>query len=329
MIRQVLSHGFPMRNTTTLQGMHLHTGLRKINCMKYRRHAFVLSLVLTVLSIGSLAFQGFVLGLDFTGGMIVELHYTRPIELDAVRQALASAGFADANVQALGSSADVLVRLPPPGKADATEMREVVLAALAGHDGNLDVRRVETVGPQVGDELAEQGGLAVLFALIGIFIYVTLRFRWKFALGTIIATLHDTIVTLGAFSLFRWEFNLTVLGAVLAVIGYSVNDTIVVYDRIRDNFRLMRRATVVEIIDASVNQTLSRTIITALTTLLVVVAMLILGGDALWGFSVALIIGIVVGTYSSIYVASTMALALDVRSDDFLPSPEGPADEMP
>jgi preprotein translocase subunit SecF len=297
--------------------------------MKYRRHAFVLSILLTVVALGSLASQGFTLGLDFTGGMIAELHYSHPVELNDVRQSLSGAGFPEANVQSLGSAADVLIRLPPLVNADATELRKVVLAAVAANAGNVEVRRFETVGPQVGDELAEQGGLAMMFALIGIFVYVTLRFRWKFALGTVIATLHDTIVTLGAFSLFHWEFNLTVLGAVLAVIGYSVNDTIVVYDRIRDNFRLMRRAPAVDIIATSVNQTMSRTMITGLTTLLVVVALLFLGGNALWGFSVALIIGIVVGTYSSIFVASTMALALNVRSEDFLPPPQDPADALP
>lgn len=303
--------------------------VRTVNFMRYRKHGFMLSAVLTLISIGSLVVQGFNLGLDFTGGVIAELHYPGPVSPGEVRESLAAAGFSGAQVQALGSAEDVLLRLPPDGSSDATAMRDRVLSALHLDSAHVELRRFETVGPQIGQELTEQGGLAMLFALIGIFLYVTLRFRWKFALGTVIATMHDTIVTLGAFSLFRWEFDLTVLGAVLAVIGYSVNDTIVVYDRIRDNFRLMRRASVVAVVDASVNQTMSRTVITALTTLFVVVALLILGGDALRGFSIALCIGIVVGTYSSIYVASTMAIALKVRSDDFLPRQPGSVDDLP
>jgi preprotein translocase subunit SecF len=191
------------------------------------------------------------------------------------------------------------------------------------------LRRLESVGPQVGEDLAEQGGLAMLFALIMVFIYVALRFRWKLAIGAVVASVHDVIVTVGLFAVFRWQFDLIVLGSVLAVLGYSLNDTIVLYDRIRDNFRLMRRGSAEAIVNASVNQTLSRTLVTGGTTLLVVVALFFLGGDTLWGFSAALIIGILVGTYSSIYVASSMALALNVSPADFVEVKQEKVDELP
>jgi preprotein translocase subunit SecF len=208
-------------------------------------------------------------------------------------------------------------------------MREQVLAILRARNPDVEWRGGAAVGSQVGEDLAEQGGLAMLFALIMVFIYVTLRFRWKFAVGAIVTTLHDIIVTVGVFAIVGWQFDLTVLGSVLAVLGYSLNDTIVVYDRIRDNFRLMRRGTAVEIVNASVNQTLARTLVTGVTSLLVLTALMLLGGDTLWGFSVALIIGIVVGTYSSIYVASAMALALNVSPADLVEAKQEKVDELP
>ena len=224
----------------------------------------------------------------------------------------------------------MLIRLPPIGDAtDAATTRDRLLEILRAHDPGVEPRGAEVVSAQVGAELAEQGGLAMLFAMIMIFIYVMLRFRWKLAIGAIVATLHDVIVTVGVFSVLGWQFDLVVLGSVLAVLGYSLNDTIVVYDRIRDNFRLMRRGSPTAIVNASVNQTLGRTLVTGVTSLLVLVALLFLGGETLWGFSVALIIGIVVGTYSSIYVASAMALLLKVTPADLVAAKAEKVDELP
>jgi preprotein translocase subunit SecF len=298
--------------------------------MAWRRPAIALSVITTIASLVSFGVRGLNLGLDFTGGVILEVQYPHAVELDAIRSALAAAGIANAQAQSIGSENQIVIRLPPQGAAVSDDtVDERVFSELQASDPTAELVRVETVGPQVGRDLTEQGGLAMLFALIGIFIYVMLRFRWKFALGAIVATLHDAIVTVGIFSLLGWEFDLTVLGAVLAVIGYSVNDTIVVYDRIRDNFRIMRRANPVNIMNASVNQTLSRTIVTGLTTLLVLFALLALGGDTLWGFSVTLILGILIGTYSSVYVASAMALILRVTAEDFAEPARGPVDDMP
>jgi preprotein translocase subunit SecF len=301
-----------------------------IDFMAFRRHAVAFSVATTLASLISLVLQSLNLGLDFTGGTLLEIGYGHPVDVSQVRAAVADSGYADAQVQYVGGTSGVLIRLPPSGSFETTDdLAGTIKNELTARDASAVVRRAETVGPQVGDELAEQGGLAMLFALLGIFVYVMLRFRWKFALGAIVATMHDVIVTVGIFSLLRWEFDLTVLGAVLAVIGYSVNDTIVVYDRIRDNFRLMRKGSAEAIVNASVNQTMSRTIITGLTTLLVVFALLALGGETLRGFSLALIVGIVVGTYSSIYVASGMALALKVQSEDFVARAAEQADDLP
>jgi len=298
--------------------------------MAWRRPAVALSVITTIASLVSFGVRGLNLGLDFTGGVILEVQYAHPMEIDSIRSALTDAGIANAQAQSIGSENQIVIRLPPQGSAESDDaVDERVFGALQARDPTAELRRVETVGPQVGRDLTEQGGLAMLFALIGIFIYVMLRFRWKFALGAIVATLHDAIVTVGVFSLLGWGFDLTVLGAVLAVIGYSVNDTIVVYDRIRDNFRIMRRANPIKIVNASVNQTLARTIVTGLTTLLVLFALLALGGETLWGFSVTLILGILIGTYSSIYVASAMALILDVTAEDFAEHASGPVDDMP
>jgi preprotein translocase subunit SecF len=220
--------------------------------------------------------------------------------------------------------------LPPIAEnGTIAAVQEQVLSILRSHGSNVTLQRLESVGPQVGEDLTEQGGLAMLFALIMVFIYVMLRFRWKFAIGAIIATLHDVIVTAGVFAVMGWPFDLTVLGSLLAVLGYSLNDTIVVYDRIRDNFRLMRRGSPTEIVNASVNQTLARTLVTGVTSLLVLTALMLLAGDTLWGFSVALIIGIVVGTYSSIYVASAAALALKVSPADLIETKTEKVDELP
>jgi preprotein translocase subunit SecF len=298
--------------------------------MKYRWAAMIGSSVLTLLAIVAMIGWGFNLGVDFTGGVIVEVQYETAPALEEIRNDLTAAGFESPQVQNFGSTTDVLIRLPPVAEnGSIAAVQEQVLGILRSHGSNVTLQRLESVGPQVGEDLAEQGGLAMLFALIMVFIYVMLRFRWKFAIGAIVATLHDVIVTAGVFAVVGWPFDLTVLGSLLAVLGYSLNDTIVVYDRIRDNFRLMRRGTPTEIVNASVNQTLARTLVTGVTSLLVLTALMLLAGDTLWGFSVALIIGIVVGTYSSIYVASAAALALKVSPADLIETKTEKVDELP
>ena len=248
-------------------------------------------------SLGSLFIRGLALGLDFTGGTLIEVSYAAPVDLSAVREALSEGGFGGAVVQHVGSPREVMVRLAPRAGENSAQLNTRVLGALQqASPDKVDMRRVEFVGSQVGDELTEQGGLAMLFALIGILIYVALRFEWRFSLGAVLATVHDAIFTLGFFSLFQIEFDLTVMAAVLAVIGYSLNDTIVVFDRIRENFRRIRTGTVADVMNVSINQTLSRTIMTALTTMLVVVALFIFGGQVVPGFALALIVGIVIGT---------------------------------
>lgn len=311
------------------------TGTPNFNFVKYRRVAMIVSSLLSLLAIVLIVYPGLNYGLDFTGGIIVEAEYSRPAELDSIRSDLADAGFESAQVQNFGSSSEVLIRLPPTedvatGEAESvTAVQDRVLDVLRAQDQDVTIRRLESVGSQVGDDLFENAGLALLFALILVFIYVMVRFRWKLAVGAIVATLHDVLVTTGILALAGWQFDLTVLGSILAVLGYSINDTIVVYDRIRDNFRLMRRGSPEAIVNASVNQTLARTLVTGVTSLLVLFALLLLGGDALWGFSITLIIGILVGTYSSIYVASSMALALEVSPADFVVSKQEKVDELP
>ncbi len=290
-----------------------------IDFMGRRRFAMILSLLLVIASVVSLATRGLNLGLDFTGGTLIELEYPDAVELSDVRQALAAAGFGGATVQNLGSSRDVVVRLAPRGDESTAELSTRVLETLTRDYGqDIEMRRVEFVGPQIGKELTEKGGLAILYVLIGILIYVTVRFQWRFSVGAIVALIHDAVVTLGVFSLFQFNFDLSVLAAILAVIGYSLNDTIVVYDRVRENFRLLRKGTPMEIFNLSVNQMLSRTVITSMTTLLVLTSLFIFGGEMIHGFATALIIGVVVGTYSSIFVASTAALWLGVTRTDLL-----------
>jgi preprotein translocase subunit SecF len=275
---------------------------------------------LIVISLGSLFIRGLALGLDFTGGTLIEVGYAAPVDLGDVRDALTQSGFGSAVVQHYGSPREVMVRLAPRAGEDSAELSTRVLAALQQASADtVNMRRVEYVGAQVGDELTEQGGLAMLFALIGILIYVALRFEWRLSLGAVLATVHDTVFTLGFFSLFQIEFDLTVMAAVLAVIGYSLNDTIVVFDRIRENFRRIRTGTVAEVMNVSINQTLSRTIMTSGTTMLVVVALFIFGGQVVHGFALALIVGILIGTVSSIYVASPLALWLGVTRANLAP----------
>ena len=305
------------------------------NFVKWRRVAMATSTTLSLLAIVSVFYPGLNYGLDFTGGVLVQVRYPATPPVDEIRTELTEGGLVSAQVTS--SSTDVLIRLPPPEGENGAELgaeavaavRDRVLEVLRAHEPRVEFREAANISGQVGEELFENAGLALLFALIMIFIYVMLRFRWKLAVGAIVATVHDVLVTTGVFAIMGWSFDLTVLGSILAVLGYSINDTIVVYDRIRDNFRLMRRGTPEAIVNASVNQTLARTLVTGVTTLLVLFAMIFLAGETLWGFSVALVIGIVVGTYSSIYVASSMALALKVEVSDFVEAKKVHADELP
>ncbi len=291
-----------------------------INFLGMRRYAMILSLVLLAVSIVSFVLRGLNYGIDFTGGTLIELGYPDTAELSPIREALETNGFERATVQHCGSSLEVLIRLAPTEGEDKSELSNRVVEILqAQAGGRLDVRRVEFVGPQVGEELREDGGLAMIYALIGILIYVALRFEYRFSFGSVIALVHDVLITLGFFSITQIEFDLSVLAAILAVIGYSLNDTIVVYDRVRENFRKLRKATTIEVINRSINDTLSRTVMTSLTTLMVLFALFFLGGEVIHAFAIALIVGVVVGTYSSIYVASTSVLMLGVSKVDLMP----------
>lgn len=291
-----------------------------INFMSKRLLAAAFSIILVLASLGSLAVQGLSFGIDFTGGTMIELGYQEQADLNKLRQDLAEGGYPDATVQNFGSIHDVLIRLPVIETLNMAELSNDVVSMLQSkHETEIDVRRVEFVGPQVGDELTEQGGLAMLYALIGILIYVSLRFEYRFAIGSVVALIHDVVITLGFFSLTRIEFDLTVLAAILAIIGYSLNDTIVVFDRIRETFLKVRKGTSQEIVNRALNDTLSRTLMTSLTTLLVVLALFMFGGEVIHAFSIALLFGIIIGTYSSIYIASNTILAMGVSKEDLLP----------
>jgi preprotein translocase subunit SecF len=309
--------------------MQIFTKTSKIDFLGKRRFALIFSALLMVASIGSLFVQQLSLGIDFTGGTLVEVGYSEPVDLTKVRGALEQSGFKDATVQHFGTAKDVLVRLAPREDISSAELSDQAFTTLASV-AKAELRRVEFVGPQVGEELTNDGGLAMLYALLGILIYVALRFEYRFAVGAVIALVHDVVVTIGIFSIFQIDFDLPVLAAVLAVIGYSLNDTIVVYDRIRENFRKMRKGTSIEIINASLNQTLSRTLVTSATTLLVLLALFIFGGEIIHGFALALIIGVVIGTYSSIYVASTSIVMMGISKTDLMPvQKEGEEEEEP
>ncbi|MCC6709396.1 MAG: protein translocase subunit SecF [Gammaproteobacteria bacterium] len=295
--------------------------------MGHVRPAVALTTLLVIISVGASLFKGFNFGVDFTGGTLVELGYKSEPDLNQIREALHASEFKNAMVQRFGTPTDVLVRLPPTGDQKAASVSHRVVELLPG----AELRRIEFVGPQVGDELAESGVLALLFALGGIFLYVMLRFTWKFSVGAIVATMHDVVITIGYFAVTGREFDLTVLAAVLAVLGYSLNDTVVVFDRVRENLRKMRKGTVTEIVNAALNQTLSRTLMTSGETMLAVLALLFFGGELLHGFSVALVIGILVGTYSSIYVATATVVWLGINRQEMMPVvKEGAgADERP
>ena len=300
--------------------MHLLSKETNINFVGVRKYALAISALMLIIAIYSIATKGLNFGIDFTGGTMIEIAYPEQADLSGIRDTLANNGYEDAVVQNFGSISDVLIRLPViEGQNMATLSDEVVSLLEQSTTSALDVKRVEFVGPQVGEDLAEDGGLAVLYALIGILIYVSLRFEYRFAISSVFALVHDVVVTVGFFSLFRVPFDLTVLAAILAVIGYSLNDTIVVFDRIRENFLKLRNASPEEVVNLSVNSTLGRTIMTSLTTLLVVIALFLFGGDVIHGFAMALLVGIIIGTYSSIYVASSSVLLMGVSKTDLIP----------
>ena len=285
--------------------------LRTINFMGVRNVAFGVTVLLTVLALFSWFHKGLNYGLDFTGGTLIELTYEKPADVTLVRSELVKAGYHEAVVQSFGATTDLLVRMP----GEDPQLGHQVAEALqkVGGDNPASVKRVEFVGPQVGEELRDQGGLGMLMALVGIMIYLAFRFQWKFGVGAIVSLIHDVVVTVGILAYFQITFDLTVLAAVLAIIGYSLNDTIVVFDRVRENFRVLRKATLIENINISTTQTLLR------TTLLAIAALMIFGGDNLWGFSLALFIGVLAGTYSSIYIANVVLIWLNLNSEDLIP----------
>ena len=298
-----------------------------IRFMAIRNIAFAITLLLTAVGIASLVGKGLNFGLDFTGGTLIELQYEQAADLELIKSELGQAGYTDAVVQSFGATTDVLVRMA----GDDPDLAAQVADALRkiDPDSRFEVKRVEFVGPQVGEELRDQGGLAMLLALGGILVYLAFRFQWKFGVGAIASLAHDTILTLGILALFQIPFDLTVLAAVLAMIGYSLNDTIIIYDRIRENFRLMRRADLIENIDVSVTQTLLRTMATSFSTALALIALLVFGGDTLANFALALLIGVVVGTYSSVYIGATVLVWLKLTSEDLAPPVATEVDETP
>ena len=290
-----------------------------INFMNKRKLAMVFSFILMVISIGSIATKGLNLGIDFTGGYLIEAGYQNDVNLDQVREALADADFKDAQVQNFGSSKDIIVRIAPRADINKATIGDNILGVLkTTSDQEVSMRRVEFVGPQVGDELRDDGGIALLVALGAILIYISLRFQLKSAVGAILALVHDVVITIGVFSILQMEFDLTVLASILAVIGYSLNDTVVVLDRIRETFRNVRKTTAEDILNISINQTLARTLVTSLTTLLVLLALFFFGGEIIHGFAMALIVGVIIGTYSSIYIASSALMVMNIHKQDFL-----------
>ena len=296
-----------------------------------RKIALAVSALLVIVSFVSLSTRGLEFGIDFTGGILLEVGYEQPANLEEIRGNLSNAGFEDVQVQQFGRETDILVRLPPQPNESNSDVRDRLQATLESGGQNIDLRRVESVSAQVGSELAERGALAMVVALLLIFVYVMIRFQWKFSAGAVAALAHDAIVTVGFFSVFGLPFDLTVVAAVLAVIGYSLNDTVVAFDRIRENFFLLRGVSAEKAMNTSINEMLARTLITGITTLLVLVALLVLGGESIAPFSIALIVGIIIGTYSSIYTASATALALNVSPQDLIEPIKDPSliDDLP
>lgn len=291
---------------------------RDIPFMRWRRVGAVISITTFILAIFFIVTKGLNLGIDFTGGTILEVNYQQAADLEKIRTVLTGKGVTDASVQNFGTSRDVLIRLPVKPEVSSAQLSEDVLEILRGADSSVEMRRVEFVGPQVGEELLENGALALLFVSIGIVIYLAIRFEWKFGIAGMIANLHDVIIIVGFFAFFQWEFSLTVLAAVLAILGYSVNESVVIFDRIRENFRKLRKASVTQVIDNAITQTMSRTVITHGSTQMVVIAMLLFGGEVLYYFSLALTIGILFGIYSSIMVGSSIIMLLGVKREDLV-----------
>ncbi|MDF2444952.1 MAG: secF [Moraxellaceae bacterium] len=302
---------------------------RIIRFMRIRVPMTIASLLLVLMGMVALATKGLNLGLDFTGGTTAELSYSQGVDTEAVRTALEKAGFNDTVVQYAGGAGDIIVRMPPQKGHETNVSADILAAANFDPANRATLKQVDSVGSQVGDEMYEQAMLAVVLSLMMMMIYVAFRFRWKFAVGATISLLHDTLFTVGVFALFGWPFDLAVLAAVLALIGYSLNDTIVVFDRVRENFRKLRKADPIEIVDISLTETLRRTIMTVTTVVLVVAALLLLGGSALKWFSVAMLVGLFAGTYSSIYIATNYALIMGLSKEDFAPPPKAEVDELP
>jgi preprotein translocase subunit SecF len=300
---------------------------RDIPFMSWGKYTTTISLVTFIVAVFFLVTKGLNLGVDFTGGTVMEVSYTQPADLNRIRGTLIKLGMADASVQNFGTSRDVLIRLPAKADMSSAKLSETVIAALRAGDEATELRRVEFVGPQVGKELVENGALALLIVSLGIVAYLAIRFEWKFGVSGIIANLHDVVIILGFFAFFQWEFSLTVLAAILAILGYSVNESVVVFDRIRENFRKMRRASVSQVIDNAITRTMSRTIITHGSTQMVVVSMLLFGGESLHYFALALTIGILFGIYSSVLVASPLLMLLGVSRKDIVKPEKKPEPE--
>ena len=291
----------------------------QFNFMGMRKVTSIVSALLIIFSISTLSYQGLNLGVDFTGGTLVEVGYPEAVNLDKLRQSFSDSEFNDVAIQYFGSAKEILIRIPPQQGLNSADVSSKLLDLLSSNNFSAEMRRVEFVGPQVGEELREDGGLAMLYALLCIMVYIAFRFQMRFSVGAVSALIHDVIITLGFFSITRFNFDLTILAALLAVIGYSLNDTIVVFDRVRENFRKIRDKTPVEVFNISLNQTLSRTLMTSFTTLLVLIALFLLGGEIIHGFSMALIFGVLIGTYSSIYIASPVTLTLGIKKEDLMP----------
>ena len=292
--------------------------IKEYNFLSIRYLAMALSILLMLISLGSLITKGLNKGIDFTGGFLIEVSYQQAPTISQVRSDLAGGGFPEAIVQNFGGSKDLMIRILPREGVDNKAVGKQIIAILDNSSNKAELRGSEFIDPQVGEELTDQGGLAMIFALIMIMIYIIIRFQWKFSIGAVAALIHDVFITIGVFSFFQVSFDLAVLAAILAVIGYSLNDTIVIFDRIRENFRLLRKTETLTILNKSINQTISRTVITSGTTLLVLCALYFIGGKSLEGFSLALIIGVIIGTYSSIYVATTSVFLMDVSTSDLL-----------
>ena len=300
---------------------------KTINFLSVRRITTILSIVLMICSLVSIISKGLNPGIDFTGGFQIEIGYQQPPGIEDIRNLLSSAGFDDAIVQNSGSATDIMIRIAPREGLNSNTVGKLIIENLSQSSNSVELMSSEYVSAQVGEELTEQGGLAMIFALIMIMIYIVFRFQWKFSIGAVLALIHDVLITVGVFSFFQITFDLAVLAAILAVVGYSLNDTIVIFDRIRENFRSMRRSETLDVLNSSITQTISRTMITSSTTLMVLLALYIMGGQSLEGFSLALIIGVLIGTYSSIFIASTSIFYLDISTSDLLPSKREEVDD--